>query len=102
MAKLNTEVETTKHEKLIKVLDIIRQCDKYIAENERQLQLPKSANIWNFSTEEEMHAEIAWKTKVRNRISAYYAKQVFALAGNAYTMVNEERMPQSQSPIIQS
>lgn len=123
--KLNIETETAKHERLIKVLDMIRKCDQVIESESKFFATPESKlqfSKWLFESKHEWMVRIRLKIAVRNRISAYYAKQVFAMASNAYNVVTLEMKPQmptveefmkpfevicndykqSQSPIIQS
>lgn len=92
---LNTASEIAKHERLIKVLEMINQCDRYIATKENQLAAAKGSTQWLFTNTSEIQAELRWKQSVRNRLSSYYAKQVFALASNAYNTVTEQRKPNS-------
>lgn len=87
----------TKHEKLIKVLDMIKTCDQRIVEIKKQLAYPKNYSFWLFHTKEEQENNVRFRIAVRNRLSGYYAKLVFAMASNVYNVVNEERKP-SQSP----
>lgn len=99
MAKLNTEVELTKHEKLIKVLDMIRKCDEYITEQSKYTDVSESAGQWTkwlYQSKGAWMEQLRFKIAVRDRLIAYYAKQVFFIASNAYTMINEHRKPQSQ------
>lgn len=102
-ANLNTEVELTKHEKLIKVLEMIRKCDEYIAEQSKYTDVPESAGQWTkwlYQSKGAWMEQLRFKMAVRKRLSSYYAKLVFALASNTYTCIAE--MQKSMSPIIQS
>jgi hypothetical protein len=102
-ANLNIEVETAKHDRLMKVLKMIEKCDMAIAAWEKRLQLPYLNHELTFTTKTEMERLIAFQIKVRQRLTLYYAKQIFYMASNAYNVTCEMRKPQnSSSPIIQS
>lgn len=98
-AKLNIESQTAKHERLIKVLDMIRKCDEYISHESKFIDTPEAKgqfSKWLFTTKEQWMEHLRFKIAVRNRLSAYYAKKVFEMASNAYNMVSDLREPQSQ------
>ena len=96
-ARLNIALETAKHERLIKLLDMIRKCDEYIERESKFIDMPEARgwqSKWLFQSKEKWMENLRFKIAVRNRISAYYAKQVFALASNAYNTITLELKPQ--------
>lgn len=97
-AKLNTEVEIAKHERLIKVLEMIRKCDEHIVRESRHIHTSENQGMWTkwlFENKAAWMERLRFKIAVRNRLSAYYAKQVFAMASNAYNTVTIEMKPQT-------
>lgn len=97
-AKLNIETQTAKHEKCLKILDMIHRNRRYmlsdIADSSKDLYV-------SFNGKKHYEERIRLRKKIQNRLICYYAKEVAKLSAEPFEVAMAIREP-NQSPIIQS
>lgn len=82
MQTLNPKTQQRCHHRLVKILDMISLCQRYIDGDLKTLNTEACTWLSNLKTETE--ERIAFRQQVVKRLQAYYAKQVFALASEVY------------------
>lgn len=82
-----------RHEEMIKILDMVESCERYIAERKHRLTLPDNSFQYLFISRSEIEAEIRFKESVRARLLNYYAKKLFQLASDTYDQIQSEKIP---------
>lgn len=92
-AKLNIESQTAKHEKCLKILDMIEMNRRYLISHIRD------ANTDFIGSNMKSHYQnlIALRTKIQTRLLLYYAKNIAQLSSQPYEVAIALREPnQSQ------
>jgi len=81
-AQLTPATQIKSHQKLVKILDMISLCQRYIEGDCKTLNT--EACQWLNTLKTETENRIEFRRQVMARLQAYYAKQVFALASEVY------------------
>jgi hypothetical protein len=82
MNTLNPQTQLKTHQKLVKILDMINLCQRYLEGDHRTLNT--EACTWLSSLKIETEKRIEFRKRVLARLRTYYATQVFALASEVY------------------
>ncbi len=85
-ASLNAPMQIENHEKLVRILNMITLCQRYIEGDTRTLNT--EACNWLSTLKTETENRIAFRRQVLLRLQKYYARQVFNMASEVYESVN--------------
>ncbi len=76
---MNVETKILEHEKLIKILDMIRRKQNHIKNNRRGL----------LESQSELEKRILFDRYILKRLKGYYYSKVFKLASSTYNSINQ-------------